>query len=120
MDLLNHKFITHTSYRILNIEKECYQEIYKNSNPNKIVIKVYVMNTECDHIPTDKEGATMEGSLSFLWCTDSLFEMKLNKAPGIDELRVEFYRTFLEHLKEFVLKRVVNKFTKIRGYFPFT
>ena len=97
---------------ILNIEKEFYEEIYKSSNPDKNSIKDYVMNTECDHVLTDKESDSMEGLLSTQECTDSLFKMKLNKAPGIDGLSVEFYRTFWEHLKEFAVKTFNLSFDK--------
>ena len=38
--------------------------------------------------------------------------MKLNKAPGIDELTVEFYRTFWPFLKLFAVKVFNNCYVK--------
>ena len=38
--------------------------------------------------------------------------MKLNKAPGIDGLTVEFYRTFWPFLKHFAVKVVNNCYVK--------
>ena len=38
--------------------------------------------------------------------------MKLNKAPGIDGLTVEFYRTFWPFLKHFAVKVFNNCYVK--------
>ena len=43
------------------------------------------------------------GELTIKECTDAIFNMKLNKSPGIDGLSVEFYRTFQANLKEFAV-----------------
>ena len=45
----------------------------------------------------------MEGLLTIKECENSIFKMKLNRAPGIDGLSVEFYRTFWDDLKEFMV-----------------
>ena len=37
-------------------------------------------------------------------CTNAIFKMKLNKAPGLDGLSVEFYRKFWNSLKKLVTK----------------
>ena len=44
-----------------------------------------------------------EGELTIEECSRSVFQMKLNKAPGIDGLTVEFYRTFWPFLKLFAV-----------------
>ena len=51
----------------------------------------------------DSESNTCEGEITVDECTDAIFKMKLNKAPGLDGLNVEFYRAFWEELKTFIV-----------------
>lgn len=55
----------------------------------------------------------MKGTLTIEECTNSLFNMKLNKSPGINGLRnVEFYRTFWDEVKEFAVSTFKYSYKK--------
>ena len=58
------------------------------------------------------ESNVAEGELTIEECSKSVFQMKLNKAPGIDGLTVEFYRTFWPFLKHFAVKVFNNCYVK--------
>jgi hypothetical protein len=49
------------------------------------------------------------GKITVTECSDAVNEMKLNKSPGLDGLSVEFYRTFWDKLKYFLIK-TYNKY----------
>jgi hypothetical protein len=42
----------------------------------------------------NNESEKCEGEITIEECTNVIFKMKLNKAPGLDGLSVEFYRKF--------------------------
>jgi hypothetical protein len=45
-----------------------------------------------------------EGEITIEECTNAIFKMKLNKAPGPDGVSIEFYRKFWNNLKKLVTK----------------
>ena len=79
--------------------KTFYENLYTSQHPDKNEIASYINNTEIDHKLTNEEGKILEGKLTIKECEDSLFQMKLNRTPGLDGLSVEFYRTFWKSLK---------------------
>ena len=102
--LKDDKGVIHTeSSKILQIEKDFYQNIYNSTSPNVKSIDKYINDINIDHKLNKQESEIMEGTLTIEECTNSLFKMKLNKSPGIDGLSVEFYRTFWDDLKEFAV-----------------
>jgi hypothetical protein len=45
-----------------------------------------------------------EGEITIEECTNAIFKMKLNKAPGLNGLSVKFYRKFWNSLRKLVTK----------------
>ena len=98
--------------KILEIEKEYYEKLYTSRNPDLEHIQQYINDTKIDNKLSEIDNQTLEGEFTLEECTQSVFNMKLNKAPGIDGLSVEFYRTFWTHLKDFVVKVFNNCYYK--------
>ena len=89
---------------ILKMEKIYYENLYKSAYPSKNDISRYIGDTNIDHKLTDKDADKLGGELTVDECTEAIFNMKLNKSPGIDGLSVEFYRTFWPYLKHFIVQ----------------
>ena len=53
---------------------------------------------------SEKDKSICDGEITVTECSDAVNEMKLNKSPGLDGLSVEFYRTFWDKLKYFLIK----------------
>jgi hypothetical protein len=45
-----------------------------------------------------EESLICEGKLNIEECTNAIFKIRLNRSPGYDGTRVEFYRQFWESL----------------------
>jgi len=96
---------------IMEIEVDYYKKLYKSTNPDNDKLKKYIENTKVHNKLSNNESEKCEGEITIEECTNAIFKMKLNKAPGLDGLSVEFYRKFWNNLKKLV--------TKIReGSFP--
>jgi hypothetical protein len=68
---------------------------------------------------SNNESEKCEGEITIEECTNAIFKMKLNKAPGLDGLSVEFYRKFWNSLKKLVTcKNSICTF--FYSYFSFT
>ena len=67
--------------KILELEREYYVTLYETKNPDPIKIEEYIENK----LSRD-ESNVAEGELTIEECSKSVFQMKLNKAPGIDGL----------------------------------
>jgi len=63
---------------------------------------------------SNNENEKCEGEITLEECTNAIFKMKLNKAPGLDGLNVEFYRKFWNNLKNLITK--VFNFNYERGH----
>jgi hypothetical protein len=53
---------------------------------------------------SEKDKSICDGEITVTECSDAVNEMKLNKSSGLDGLSVEFYRTFWDKLKYFLIK----------------
>ena len=53
------------------------------------------------------ESKKCEGEITIEECTNAICKMKLNKAPGLDGLSVEFYRKFWNNLKKLLQKHLI-------------
>lgn len=95
--------ITSNQTNILNVEKKYYENLYCSTDPDEAAINNYINDTKINHKLKDSESKHLEGELSIEECTQAVFNMKINKSPGLDGLTVEFYRTFWEELKNFMV-----------------
>lgn len=43
-------------------------------------------------------------------CSEAVLEMKKNKSPGLDGLRIEFYKMFWKHLKQYMFDVLIKYF----------
>ena len=77
--------------------------MYSTKNPEIEETKKYLESLKEYKKLNDSESNTCEGEITVDECTDAIFKMKLNKAPGLDGLNVEFYRKFWEELKTFIV-----------------
>jgi hypothetical protein len=99
---------------IMEIEVDFYKQLYKSTNPDNEKLKKYIENTKVHNKLRNNESEKCEGEITMEECTNAIFKMKLNKAPGLDGLSVEFYRKFWNNLKKLVTK--VFNFNYERGY----
>ena len=89
---------------IMEIEVDYYKKLYKSTNPDNDKLKKYIENTKVHNKLSNNESEKCEGEITIEECTNAIFKMKLNKAPGLDGLSVEFYRKFWNNLKKLVTK----------------
>ena len=99
---------------IMEIEVDYYKKLYKSTNPYNDKLKKYIENTKVHNKLSNNESEKCEGEITIEECTNAIFKMKLNKAPGLDGLSVEFYRKFWNSLKKLVTK--VFNFNYERGH----
>ena len=99
---------------IMEIEVDYYKKLYKSTNPDNDKLKKYIENTKVHNKLSNNESEKCEGEITIEECTNAIFKMKLNKAPGLDGLSVEFYRKFWNNLKKLVSK--VFNFNYERGH----
>ena len=99
---------------IMKIEVDYYKKLYKSTNPDNDKLKRYIENTKVHNKLSNNESEKREGEITIEECTNAIFKMKLNKAPGLDGLSVEFYRKFWNSLKKLVTK--VFNFNYERGH----
>jgi hypothetical protein len=86
--------------------------VFKTKNLDPIKIEEYIEATNIENKLSRDESNAAEGELTIEECSKSVFQMKLNKGPGIDGLTVEFYRTFWPFLKHFAVKVFNNCYVK--------
>ena len=99
---------------IMEIEVDYYKKLYKSTNPDNDKLKKYIENTKVHNKLSNNESEKCEGEITIEERTYAIFKMKLNKAPGLDGLSVEFYRKFWNNLKKLVTK--VFNFNYERGH----
>ena len=99
---------------IMEIEVDYYKKLYKSTNPDNDKLKKYIENTKVHNKLSNNESEKCEGEITIEECTNAIFKMNLNKAPGLDGLSVEFYRKFWNGLKKLVTK--VFNFNYERGH----
>ena len=83
---------------IMEIGVDYYKKLYKSTNPDNDKLKKYIENTKVHNKLSNNESEKCEGEITIKECKNAIFKMKLNKAPGLDGLRVEFYRKFWNSL----------------------
>ena len=88
----------------------------KSTNPDNDKLKKYIENTKVHNKLSNNESEKCEGEITIEECTNAIFKMKLNKAPGLDGLSVEFYRKFWNNLKKLVACTKVFNFSYERGH----
>ena len=91
---------------IMEIEVD-YKKLYKSTYPDNDKLKKYIENTKFHNKLSNNESKKCEGEITIEECTNAIFKMKLNKAPGLDGLSVEFYRKFWNNLKNLLQKYLI-------------
>jgi len=86
----------------MEIEVNYYKKSYTSTNPDNEKLKKYIENTKVQNKVSNNESDKCEGEITIEECTNAIFKMKLNKAPGLDGLSVEFYRKFCNNLKKLI------------------
>ena len=89
---------------IMEIEVDYYKKLYKSTNPDNDKLKKYIENTKVHNKLSNNESEKCEGEITIEECTNAIFKMKLNKAPGLNGLSVKFYRKFWNSLRKLVTK----------------
>lgn len=102
-----HCVITDQS-NLLHIIKEYYEKLYTTTKPDKDLLENYIFETNLERNINVEEFKICDGKLTIEECTSAINMMKLNKSPGLDGLTVEFYQTFWDKIK-FFLVDVLNK-----------
>ena len=72
--------------KILELERDYYITLYETKNPDPIEIEEYIEATNIENKLFRDGSNAAEGELTIEECSRSVFQMKLNKAPGIDGL----------------------------------
>jgi hypothetical protein len=94
--------------KLLHMIKEYYEKLYTTTKPNKELLENYIFETNLERNINEEEFKICDGKLTIEECTSAFNMMKLNKSPGLDGLTVEFYQTFWDKIK-FFLVDVLNK-----------
>ena len=85
-----------------------YKQLYTSTTPNINHIKDYLNNTNMLNILSENEKKLCEGFIQKYECDAVLKHMKNNKAPGLDGIPIEFYKTFW-HLIGNLIVEVFNE-----------
>ena len=80
------------------MSKSYYENLFKSTHPNIEEAKTYIDNTKINKKFRMEESLICEGKLNIEECTNAIFKIRLNRSPGYDGTRVEFYRQFWESL----------------------
>lgn len=80
--------------KILELEREYYKSLYETKNPDPIKIEEYIEATHIENKLSRDDSNIAGKELTIEEYSKSVFQMKLNKSPGIDGLTLVFYRTF--------------------------
>ena len=68
------------------------------------MLQKYIFETKLEKTLSEKDKCNCDVEITVTECSDAVNEMKLNKYHGLDGLSVEFYRTFQDKLKYFLIK----------------
>ncbi|XP_071150121.1 uncharacterized protein [Mytilus edulis] len=104
--------ITRDHEKILNLEVKYYKDLYTSTNPNLQETQNYLKDIKKHKKLSESESDACEGEITEEECTEAIFKMKLNRAPGLDGLNVEFYRKFWVELKTLIVSTFNYCFTK--------
>ena len=92
---------------IMKIEVDYYKKLYQSTNTDNEKLKKYIENTKVQNKLSNNESEKCEGEITIEECTNAISKMKLNKAPGLDGLSVEFNKKFWNNVKN-LIKKVFN------------
>jgi hypothetical protein len=68
------------------------------------MLQKYIFETKQKKTLSEEGKSNCNGEITVTECSDAVNAVKLNKSPGLDGLSVEFYRTFWDKLKYFLIK----------------
>lgn len=94
--------------RLLHINKEYYEKLYTTTKPDKDLLENYIFETNLERNINVEELKICDGKLTIEECTSAINMMKLNKSPGLDGLTVEFYQTFWDKTKFFLVDVLIK------------
>ena len=77
--------------------------ILKDSTLDNIDLEDYMKDTKMIKL-SDHEGKTLDGLLKYKEISDSLYNMKNDKSPGISGFPAEFFKVFWKQIGHFVLR----------------
>ena len=88
--------------QVINFVENFYSSLYTTKYPDMTAVDAYFKQIKSPHL-CENEADECEKGLTMEDITKALKGMKINKAPGIDGLTVEFYREFWIEIQELVL-----------------
>ena len=68
--------------------------------------------TTFDKVLSHDEASLCDGLLTEQEATDAVWNMKLNKSPGLSGLSIKFYQTFWEKIKHLVINSLNEGYIK--------
>ena len=93
--------------------KKYYSKLYKSVECNDDFIDSYLANIDtCTPQLSGIEADFCEGPITIDEATKALKDMKINKAPGLDGLSVEFYREFWPEIQDIVIRSFNDAFSE--------
>ena len=101
---------------MLKFVKKYYSKLYKSVECNDDFIDSYHANIDTPQL-SGIEADSCEGPITIDEATKALKDMKINKAPGLDELSVEFYRVFWPEIQDIVIRSLNDAFSE--GYLSY-
>ena len=88
---------------ILELCTEFYKDLYSSKQVSDEDINEFTDSITLEHALTNEEQEICEGHVTIEECDKAISKMKLNKAPGLDGLTIEFYKCFWSFLKDMVV-----------------
>ena len=80
------------------------KKLYQSTNIENEKLKKYNENAKVQNKLSNNESEKCEGEITIEEYTNAISKMKLNKAPGLDGLSVEFKRKFWNNAKHLITK----------------
>ena len=101
--------IEYDMQKLLKFVKKYYSTLYKSNECSEELIDSYLANVDIPQL-CSIEADMCEGLITIDEATEALKGMKMNKAPGLDGLSVEFYKEFWPCIQELVLRSFNDAF----------
>ena len=92
-----------TDKDILDCAATFYGKLYQSTNPCKKDIDNYLKQIKAEKKLSVEESNSCDGKISYDECKTIIKLMKDNRAPGLDGISVEFYKTFWHIFGELIV-----------------
>ena len=93
---------------IHNVAAEFYSDLYANRSPSELDIDTFFDSVHPEYVLNADMQQKCEGLFTKEECFSAISNMKVNKAPGLDGLSIEFYTKFWPLIGDLMVE-VFNK-----------